>query len=71
MTGSQLLQGSLIFVAVIAVGALSINYVNRRFAGDNRSPMTTATPCIAADGTWRHWTHANVPMLSPTCEDGK
>jgi hypothetical protein len=71
MTRSQWLQGSAIFAAAIIAGALSSTYVDRRFTANAEAPAITSEPCVMPDGTWRNWPHANVPMLSPKCEDAK
>ncbi|MET0970042.1 MAG: hypothetical protein ABWY18_12620 [Tardiphaga sp.] len=81
LTTAQWLQGGATFAAVGLAGMVSIQAVNQRFAANEPRQVETgksdpaahdpAAPCIAADGTWRNWSQANVPMLSPKCEDGK
>jgi hypothetical protein len=80
MTRAELAMGSMICIAVIAAGSLSVHYVDRSFAkaeaAKNRaSNGKAATPeppaargaCVDADGSWKNWVWANVPMLSPKC----
>jgi hypothetical protein len=76
LTTAQWLQGGATSAAVVLAGTLSIQAVNQRFAAKEPRQVEMgksdpAAPCIAADGTWRNWSQANVPMLSPKCEDGK
>jgi hypothetical protein len=81
MTRTELAAGSATFIAVAAVGWLSATSLDRHFAATsldntlasddrNDAPSPSATPCIAADGSWKNWVWANVPMLSPKCEAG-
>jgi hypothetical protein len=37
----------------------------------NPAPVTLPAPCVETDGSWRHWSWPNVPMLSPKCEGAK
>jgi hypothetical protein len=71
-------MGTATFVAVIAAGWLSVTSVDRHYAAiDNNltsaerpvaeTPPSSATACVAADGSWKNWVWANVPMLSPKC----
>ncbi|HJZ22265.1 MAG TPA: hypothetical protein VJ226_14975 [Bradyrhizobium sp.] len=82
MTRSGLATGSIISIAVIAAGLVSTRYVDRHFAtatGKERSsdspraarspqPSTSSGACVDADGSWKNWPWANVPMLSPKCK---
>ena len=78
MTRAELAMGAATFVAVIAAGFVSVASVDRHYAAiDNNltsadrdnaeTPSTSATPCVGADGSWKNWVWANVPMLSPKC----
>ena len=68
MTRTELLKGSMIFAAVIAVGLISTAYVNYCFAvGAWWQPSGLHSPCVKADGSWKHWSWGNVPTLSPKC----
>jgi hypothetical protein len=82
MTRTELAMGSATFIAVIAVGFPSATWVDRHFAapsverplasGDRREPQAPSSPstaCVGADGSWKNWVWANVPMLSPKCDD--
>jgi hypothetical protein len=31
------------------------------------TPSPSSVACVGADGTWKNWVWANVPMLSPKC----
>jgi hypothetical protein len=66
MTRTELATGSATFVAVIAAGFLSATWVDRHFATAAPAPSASAA-CVAADGSWKNWVWANVPMLSPKC----
>ncbi len=78
MTRTEFAMGSLTFIAVIAAGSLSEHYVDRYFtkaeaarnlASNDKpeAPGTTRGACVDADGSWKNWVWANVPMLSPKC----
>jgi hypothetical protein len=78
MTRTAFAMGSMTFIGVIAVGSLSVHLVDRHFAiaetNKKRAPNDSAPasspssgPCVAADGSWKNWVWANVPMLSPKC----
>ena len=68
MTRTELVKGSMIFIAVIAVGLFSTAYVNYCFAiGAWWPPSGLHSPCVKADGSWKHWSWGNVPTLSPRC----
>jgi hypothetical protein len=80
MTRAELAMGTATFAAVIAAGWLSVASVDRHYAAadnnitsadghDAETPSTSATACIGADGSWKNWVWANVPMLSPKCGD--
>jgi hypothetical protein len=83
MTRSGLATGSIISIAVIAAGILSARYVDRHFAaaaGKDRAsnsrqeaplPSASSGACVDADGSWKNWPWANVPMLSPKCRPDK
>ena len=71
MTRTELAMGAATFSAVIVAGLLSATWVDRHYPGgagdhqDARTPSSTA--CVGADGSWKNWVWANVPMLSPKC----
>jgi hypothetical protein len=75
MTRTELATGSATFLAVAAAGWLSATSLDRHFAaaavdstlasGDRNQTLTPA--CVGADGSWKNWVWANVPMLSPKC----
>jgi hypothetical protein len=76
MTRTELAMGSATFVAVIAAGFLSATAVDRHYAaavernlasGDRQSAEIPTAACVDADGSWKNWVWANVPMLSPKC----
>ena len=78
MTRTELAAGSATFIAVAAAGWLSVASLDRRFAaaaidnsaasGDQHAAQTRpSTACVGADGSWKNWVWANVPMLSPKC----
>jgi hypothetical protein len=79
MTRSGFATGSIISIAVIAAGLVSTRYVDRHFATAKESssnsqreapspqPSTSSGACVDADGSWKNWPWANVPMLSPKC----
>jgi hypothetical protein len=74
MTRAELAMGSMTFIAVIAAGSLSVHLVDRHFAVLEASKMlvpndsaSASSACVAADGSWKNWVWANVPMLSPKC----
>jgi hypothetical protein len=70
MTRTELATGSATFIAVAAAGWLSATSVDRHFAAaasSDRSEAQASTACVGADGSWKNWVWANVPMLSPKC----
>jgi hypothetical protein len=78
MTRTELAAGSATFIAVAAAGWLSATSVDRHFAAtavnndvtsvDRKEIQTPpSTACVGADGSWKNWVWANVPMLSPKC----
>jgi len=81
MTRTELAMGSATLIAIIAAGASSARWVDRHYAAavaaersrasdDGREPQASspsAAPCVGADGSWKNWVWANVPMLSPKC----
>jgi hypothetical protein len=68
MTRTELALGSMIFVAVIAAGIISVKQVDRHFAAaEARGPAGTQGPCVDAEGSWKNWLWPNVPTLSPKC----
>ena len=71
MTRGEFATGSVVFVAVAVAGFFSAARVDRHYA--KAAPPAQATPtsaaaCVGADGSWKNWVWANVPMLSPKCE---
>ena len=79
MTRTELAIGLTTFIAVIVAGSLSAIWVDRHYAAaavdkthasdDRREPQIPSTACVGADGSWKNWVWANVPMLSPKCGD--
>jgi hypothetical protein len=71
MTRTELAMGSATFIAVIAAGFLSATWVDRHYAAAtvDKAPSASSTACVGADGSWKNWVWANVPMLSPKCGD--
>ncbi|MGZ5871483.1 MAG: hypothetical protein ACXWKP_05155 [Bradyrhizobium sp.] len=68
MTRTELAMGSAIFIAVITAGFISATWVDRHFAAvDGDATQTSSAACVSADGSWKNWVWANVPMLSPKC----
>ena len=80
MTRTELAIGSAILIAVIAAGLPSAAWVDRHYATvkvdktevpgephDPQKPSASLAPCVGADGSWKNWVWANVPMLSPKC----
>ena len=72
MTRTELAMGSATFIAVIVAGFLSVMWVDRHYAavavdGTRQTPSTSSAACVGADGSWKNWVWANVPMLSPKC----
>jgi hypothetical protein len=80
MTKAELAMGSITFIAAIAAGTLSAHYVDRSFAkaeaaktlasndkAEAPEPPIARGACVDADGSWKNWVWANVPMLSPKC----
>jgi hypothetical protein len=75
MRRAELAMGSMTFIAVIAAGSLSAHLVDRHFANAEANKTVQSAPasstssgaCVAADGSWKNWVWANVPMLSPKC----
>jgi hypothetical protein len=76
MTRTEWATGSATLIAVALAGWLSVAALDRHFAaidngaasGDQNAAQTqSSTPCVGADGKWKNWVWANVPMLSPKC----
>jgi hypothetical protein len=71
MTRTELAMGSATFLVVITAGLLSSTRVDRHYskaAPPDQAPSTSSAACVGADGSWKNWVWANVPMLSPKCE---
>ncbi len=77
MSRAELAIGTATFVAVIAAGFLSATSVDRHYAAvdktlsdrhDAQAPSAASAACVGADGSWKNWVWANVPMLSPKCK---
>ena len=69
MTRTEFATGSLIFIAVIAAGVISVHAVDRHFSAiEAQTPPAPQGPCVDADGSWKNWPWSNVPMLSPKCK---
>jgi hypothetical protein len=70
-------MGTATFIAVIAAGLSSATWIDRHYAAtaaeqplapdDIQTPSNSSAACVAADGSWKNWVWANVPMLSPKC----
>jgi hypothetical protein len=71
MTRTELATGSATFIAVIVAGFLSVMWVDRHYgaAAELQAPSASSAACVGADGSWKNWIWANVPMLSPKCGD--
>jgi hypothetical protein len=74
MTRAELATGTATFAAVIAAGWLSVASVDRHYAAadkapDAQPPSASSAASVGADGSWKNWVWANVPMLSPKCGD--
>jgi hypothetical protein len=80
MTRAELAMGTATFVAVIAAGFVSVTSVDRHYSAidnnltsadrpDAQPPSASSAACVDADGSWKNWVWANVPMLSPKCGD--
>jgi hypothetical protein len=67
MTRNEFATGSAVFLAVLIAGAVSVKRVDRHFAAESTAPSTSSAACVGADGSWKNWVWANVPMLSPKC----
>jgi hypothetical protein len=79
MTRAELATGSATFLAVATAGWLSATALDRHFAAmavdknlasgarNEASQTPSSTACVGANGSWKHWVWANVPMLSPPC----
>jgi hypothetical protein len=78
MTRTELATGSATFIAIAAAGWLSVTSLDRHFAdaaagnslasgNQNQAPTPSSMACVGADGSWKNWVWANVPMLSPKC----
>jgi hypothetical protein len=75
MTRAEFATGSATFLIVIAIGLPSSTWVDRHYA-EAALPASQVTPtssaaCVGADGSWKNWVWANVPMLSPNCEGNR
>lgn len=67
MTRTEFAMGSVTFIAVVAGGFLSANWVDRHYAVDIALTPSASAACVTADGSWKNWVWANVPMLAPKC----
>jgi hypothetical protein len=75
MTQRELVLGSTTFLVVAAAGFFSVRSVDRLHAvnpshvATDKAPLpsSSGSPCVGADGSWKNWVWANVPMLSPKC----
>ena len=74
MTRRELVLGSATFLAVGVAGLLSVASIDQhKITNPSRAPDPATTspmsgsPCVGADGSWKNWVWANVPMLSPKC----
>jgi hypothetical protein len=78
MTRTEWATGSATLIAVAAAGWLSVASLDRHFAAaaidnsaasadQNAAQTPSSTACVGADGSWKNWVWANVPMLSPKC----
>ena len=85
MTRSELLKGLMVFAAVLSSGLISAIFLDRYFAdhpstravaldSDSRKHLDALglpSACVDADGFWKNWSWANVPMLSPECRSDR
>jgi hypothetical protein len=72
MTRAEFATGSAVFLAVTVAGFFSVTRVDRHVAADNAAiPPVSSAACVGADGSWKNWVWANVPMLSPNCEGNR
>jgi hypothetical protein len=68
MTRTEFATGSAVFLAAAIAGFFSAAWVDRHFvAASVVVPPVSSTACVGADGSWKNWVWANVPMLSPKC----
>jgi hypothetical protein len=68
LTRTELALGSATFLAVVVAGFLSAPWVDQHYAAAvARIPPDNSAACVTADGSWKNWVWANVPMLSPKC----
>jgi hypothetical protein len=66
MNPTKLAIGSATFLAIIIAGSLSAVWADRHYSTDP-GESASASACVGADGSWKNWIWANVPMLSPKC----
>jgi len=70
MTRTAFAMGSATFLAILVAGSLSAVWVDRHYAGEAAHvPSASTSACVTADGSWKNWIWANVPMLSPKCPE--
>jgi len=70
MTRTEFATGSGVFLAVAVAGFFSAARVDRHYAKaalPAQATPTSSAACVGADGSWKNWVWANVPMLSPPC----
>jgi hypothetical protein len=72
MKRTELAMGSATFLVVFVAGFLSAGWADRHYAaGVAQVPSATSSACVTADGSWKNWVWANVPMLSPKCDSDR
>jgi hypothetical protein len=72
MTRSEFAIGSATLLIALVAGFLSSTWADRHYAGEAaQMPSASASACVSADGSWKNWIWANVPMLSPKCPPDK
>ncbi len=73
MTWTEFAKGSATFLVVIVAGLLSERHLDRHFAkatdlaASRESVQASSAACVDHDGSWKNWSWANVPVLSPKC----
>jgi hypothetical protein len=70
---NELLLGSAICIMIagfaLASNALLDRYLPLHFEQQAEAAANDATACVDAQGSWVNWPWANVPALSPRCDD--
>jgi hypothetical protein len=70
---NELLLGSAICLVIaglaLASNALLDRYPPLQLKQNAEAAAPEGAPCVDAKGSWVNWPWANVPALSPRCED--